>query len=462
MIVSTPHTDWINTAPVFYHEKTGKYATNPLEVVDFDRFEWDWEGLAHYMDYGYCVFTKTPIKHVRFLPPGTAQPQHGGITAPKTQLQEWFEALRTRTTPDEVLALLEAKIRRWREAHQDRSIVLPLSGGLDSRLLLYHLRGVSNLRTFTYGASLKQHQHEEVVRAQWLAAQEKVPWEQIELREFPAYRRTWYDLFGFSTHAHGMYHMEFYKKIKARISAEATKPPIVVSGFIGDIWAGSIYPEPIARPEDLQRLGYTHGICAESRFLQKPPVHFPVRDAFFEAQRPYLHDRRYLVLLTMQNKVMLLRYLTQVPEAQGYETFAPYGDQELALSMLNLPESEREGRVWQHRFLEHIGLSVERQQLPASTENYFNHQGVMHTPLEPLSVSLLREVVRPSYVEQINRNLLDSKAQRRSLWWYRHLRHTRFLRRFVRDRFIGNYFAYMTLYPLQELIKARDAYLKKT
>ncbi|MGF1533388.1 MAG: hypothetical protein ACFCUI_06780 [Bernardetiaceae bacterium] len=453
------NSDWLNTSPIFYHEKTGKTGCTPNEVVDFANFDWDWEGLQLFMDYGYCVYTHTPIRHVRFLPPlSKLSTDKGCHTPPKEQIDIIFENLLTPTDPKDVLSLLSHKLSTWlsNQAEETR-LILPLSGGLDSRLLLYHLKSHPHITTYTYGVSEDQSQNFEVLYAQQIAKLAGVSWQQIPLGNYLSLLPKWNQLFGISTHAHGMYQMEFYQKI-----SEINKfinSPILVSGFIGDVWAGTVSPAPIDRPENLSRLGFSHGLKADSRFLHHYKQKLDVLDLFFEAQRSYLHHSPYLVILTMQNKTMLLRYLMQVPETMGWHTYAPFADQETALAMLRLPHQERKNRHWQRAFIEDIGWNIEEKITAGQVFNYLNHQAAITHPLPLLDVHLLREIVRPAYVEQINKKLLYSFWQRQRLALHRRFRKKRVLWRFFTDDFLPAYFAYLNLYPLQKLIEERNQYL---
>ena len=88
-------------------------------------------------------------------------------------------------------------------------------------------------------------------------------WEQIELRNFYEYLDQWIELYGISTHTHGMYHIEFYTKIFEKYKF---KQPTFLSGIFGDIWAGSINYEDINSFQDIIKLGYTHGLSLDLKF----------------------------------------------------------------------------------------------------------------------------------------------------------------------------------------------------
>jgi hypothetical protein len=106
---------------------------------------------------------------------------------------------------------------------------LPLSGGLDSRLIacVGKDRGV-NMRCFTYGPP----KWGEVVHARRLAANLGLTWERVETgdRFLADYTGMWLDWFGAATHTHGMYQMPLLNRIEEGLP--------IATGFIGDPLGG--------------------------------------------------------------------------------------------------------------------------------------------------------------------------------------------------------------------------------
>ena len=43
-----------------------------LDVIDYDNFAFDEEGLNNYLQFGYSVLGQTMVKDVKFLPPNAA------------------------------------------------------------------------------------------------------------------------------------------------------------------------------------------------------------------------------------------------------------------------------------------------------------------------------------------------------------------------------------------------------
>jgi hypothetical protein len=82
------------------------------------------------------------------------------------------------------------------------------------------------------------------------------------------YRDDWDTLFGVSTHAHGMYQLEFYHRI-----AELQPPPLpLLSGIIGDAWAGAVEVGPVQKAA-IRDLGqFTGSLLARSQVTVAPKI----------------------------------------------------------------------------------------------------------------------------------------------------------------------------------------------
>ncbi len=109
--------------------------------------------------------------------------------------------------------------------------ILPLSSGLDSRLIAGVAADVgTNVYTYAYGAS----DMTDVVYSRQIAKTLGFPWKHIDLsRDFLVkYTRQWADWYGSSLHFHGMYQMAFLDEI-----ADEPGGPIL-SGLIGETLAG--------------------------------------------------------------------------------------------------------------------------------------------------------------------------------------------------------------------------------
>jgi len=392
-------TDWLASQPVFYNEKKGIASHNINDVIDHSNLELDPEGFNNYLDFGYSVFGKTPVKHVKFLRHSSRLliDENGKL---KTEcladpVDEWLDY---KISEDDVIDLVRQRVRAW-EARVSGEIVIPTSGGYDSRLLNWCIEDKSRIRAFTYGISEKQAKSFEVVYAQRLSEILGTRWEQTPLGDFHKYFDDWERLFGVSTHAHGMYHFEFYQKMLPKL--RGNNP--FLSGIFGDVWAGSTNVQTLETSDHLNKLGYTHDVMADFR---RSSFHsnYESRQAFWEEHRDKLADERYQVILTIRLKIILISYLLRVPAFFGFKPWSPFLDIDVCMAMLNLPMERRRKRVWQKEFFQKYGLDLESMNLNASYKNTLDLQAMSRIPVRPLDVLLLSEVIQPDYVKWINRN----------------------------------------------------------
>jgi hypothetical protein len=251
-----------------------------------------------------------------------------------------------------------------------------------------------------------------------------------------------------------MYHMEFYKKILAKTGAGLP----LLSGIIGDAWAGSVEIGPINSPAETLQLGYSHGVAADpDQCLLKAKDQ--LSEKYFEENRYKLKDPLFRVIESMRFKMILLCYLIKVPERFGFHSWSPFLDLDIATSMLNLPVHRRTNRLWQAEYFKKNNLDLESLNLPHSRENNLDKQGIKTVALQPLSVSLLRELIRPAYVEWINKNIRMTNPFRIfATKVISEQKMARVARRLgFRDNVLSAYNAYVTLKPIESMIKKRNS-----
>ncbi|HEX8145346.1 MAG TPA: hypothetical protein VF553_22450 [Pyrinomonadaceae bacterium] len=447
-------TDWLASRPVFYNESTGKASHNINDVIDVDGFEFDAEGFNNYLDCGYSVLEQTPLQGVKFLRHSSRLTRHDDGRLEVLYLDDQVDAwLGKRSHEDDVFQLLYSSVREW-ENSVEGEIILPTSGGYDSRLLNLLITDKERIRSFTYGISENQAESSEVVYAGKISELLKTRWEQIPLGDFHLYFDEWDKLYGVSTHAHGLYHIEFYRKILERV--EGGNP--FLSGIIGDAWAGSVHIAPLTSPADVQRLCYTHGLKADSAMslMRSAPRAF---ETYYLANKDRLASDLFRVVEAMRFKLVLLSYLFRVPESFGFRPWSPFLIPEIALSMLTLPPERRRQRLWQREFFQKHGLDLEAMNLRANRQNRLNQQAQRRIRIEPLDARLLGAVVEPSYVAWINRHVGQQGP-----WWNLLWRIPRLpkiggaLRRLgLEEQREKAYFAYLTLKPIETLLKKRES-----
>ena len=454
-MVNVFQTDWLASRPVFYNESTGKVSHNINDVIDIDDLEFHSEGFHKYLEVGYSVLGQSPVRNVKFLRHSTRLIAHDDGRLEFEYLEDPVDKwLGKQSHEDDVLHLLHSAIHNW-ENSVEGEIIIPTSGGYDSRFLNLMIEDRARIRSFSYGLSKNQANSFEVIHAQKVSEILGTSFEQIPLGDFHLYFDEWDALFGVSTHAHGMYQIEFYRKVLTRVAGGNP----VLSGIIGDAWAGSVNIPDLTSPADVVRLGYSHGLAVDPSISLLRENQSTLFENYYASHRDKLASPLFRVVEAMRFKIFLLSYLLIVPSSLGLRPWSPFLDPEIALSMLSLPAERRAKRIWQKDFFRKHGLDLESMAMPSDTRNELNYYAIRKVPLEPLDVGLLREVVKPDYVNWVNRHINRQRVLPLWVWKVHQTPKVAGLlsRLGISDQRLESYVAYLILKPIEKLLRRRDA-----
>lgn len=415
-------TDWLGLTPIFYNEVTKKTSRNINDVIDFSNFEFDENGLNDYLDFGYSVFGYTPIKNVRYVPPHSRlEIKDDEITV--TELPDpALKYLDKLSNENDVFDMIRESVRQWE--NKEEKLVIPTSGGYDSRLLNYMVEDKSKIETFGYGVSNNQETHFEVVYAKELSRRLGTKYTHIPLGGFHNYTDHWFEQFGISTHLHGMYHIEFYNKIKDILGNNVR----ILSGIVGDLWAGKEVP-PINSPDDVIHIGMSHGINANSEYcLMKRTI--DRKEEYFEKNKELLRIPQYRVLSLIRTKIMLLRYLMVIPISLGMEAVSPFVDIDVCMGMLMISPDRRRNRIWQVDFFRKHDIMIEDSPSIRHIEdpNTLDLVAQNRISLEHLDIEKMGSVFVSDYLKLINEQ---------------------------NNTNVGAYNSKVTLLPIQEMMKRK-------
>ena len=257
-------TDWLASRPFFYNLRSGRYSRCIDEVIDLADLEFDPEGLNDYLDFGFSVFGRTPVRDVRMLRFSSrlySGPEGLRVEELDDPAYAWLERS---SRVGEVVDLAEALVNEG-VADAAGEVVVPTSGGLDSRFIDVLLHDRDRVRAFTYGGSDDPARSAEAVKAAELCRRLGLRWELIPLGDFHRYLDEWDRLFGVSTHAHGMYQIEFYRHIVPRVSSGS----LLISGASGEWFSGDDPEvrviETLRGPDDLLEVFRYGRMCADSQ-----------------------------------------------------------------------------------------------------------------------------------------------------------------------------------------------------
>lgn len=392
--------DWLGTNSIFMNSRKNTHSDTINSVIENDNIRFHPEGFNNYLQFGYSVFEQTPLTDITFSRFSSQLVKTDDQTLKWNHLEDPVEKnLDYKLSETDIIDLIRYRVQEW-ESKIDGCIAIPTSGGYDSRLLNWCIRDKSRIRAYTYGLSNNQSKSTEVLYAEYLCKKLGISWEQIPLEGGEEYLLQWLDHFGISVHAHGMYQIEFFNKLKSKVD----KSKNLLSGIIGDAWAGSIDVPHIESAEHLIRLALSHSVSVN-------PSHSKLKTSnelaieFFNKNKNKLRDYRYRIITLIRFKMILLKYLVQLPTRLGFITWSPYLDMDIAIAMLNLPEHRRKHRIWQRDFFCKEGIDVESLEINSDNINILDIILAKKTFTQPLCNRIFDGLIDDSFIEWINRNI---------------------------------------------------------
>ena len=342
--------DWTGSIPVFHAAAGPALIVSSLEPmvvegldlgpVDFDRV-----GLVSLLVHGYFLGDRTlfgsmrllrPDHAARWSPEGHAERPLGTLTPSQERWSAGWDDL-----AEEMAAGFRRAIRRTLAGAP--RWVLPLSGGIDSRLIAAVAAedGV-DLTAVSYGPA----GWSDVIYARRLARRLGIPWRRVDLddRYLADFTPLWADWFGSALHFHGMYQMPFLTSVRDVDRRIAT-------GFTGDPLGGAQTEGMAAGDRPMaQRLSDKWHVWTREqlrRLLRDDPTDaFAALDEELDRQWAELvgEDYQRTWLIFQSNHVA--RFSSYQPLMYDYwkGVGTPFVDRELAAFTLSLPRVALEGR----------------------------------------------------------------------------------------------------------------------
>lgn len=388
--------DWLRSRNYFYNTRTNKISENINDVIEYSRIKFHPEGLNNYLKYGYSVFGQTPIEDVKVLEANMRVYLDDSGKIVEEYLEDPFEKLMGRESKtSDTLEYLEYIINKFVD-NSSKQIIVPTSSGFDSRLINAMIKDNNRIHAYTYGISENQSESIETVYAAKLCSILGISWRQIEIGFFHSLIDDWENLYGISTHAHGMYQMEFYEKIR-----KIENDGVVISGILGDVWAGKTRVDKIDSAEKLDKLGLSHGICADD-VPCKIGTDNDLKNRYYAKNKEKLKDENWRVLETCRRKSILLSYLLRVPEKNGFLSWSPFLDALAVSKILNLEWKEKDRRKWQVEYFRKHNLLIGDLNLRCDKRNCLNGLACLKYKLKPLNADVLSDVFEKKCIEKIN------------------------------------------------------------
>lgn len=397
--------DWLGSIPLFYNSETSVVST----IAQFckSNSKLNFKEVINFCEVGYSILGNTIIDNVKFMEFNSTLELSESEVKVNSKFDFALKDLMSDEFENEKSVLINiSKYLNDSIMDFDGDIIVPTSGGLDSRLILSLINpgNKAQLSCYTYGVNKKQKNSFEVVYASEICKKLGLYWRQIKLKDIYDWIPQWYKIFGFSTHLHGMYQIDFYKGI---LNNKHHQNPILISGIVGDAWAGSINYSDFGIPE-FKKMAYSHNLCLDRRFFTKKIArgndNYEIEDSNLER---YCKNDRLKVLYTIRTKMLLLSYLMTLPEYFGIPALSPFLNYNVVKSMLLISPERRRNRKWQRDYFKSVGLDIENMNLNFSKINTIGVDLVEGHLFEKLSSEFLNDFFDPKKVENINKTLLN-------------------------------------------------------
>ena len=260
--------DRVRSVPVFYSLRGDRLtiSDDPIEMLDAAQpAEVDRQAAAQMLDMGFCIGSKTLIAGIDQVPAGCAVtfgPSGIVSSAPTLSSQfsgecdRWDAPKQRGDSLDEFDHVNFVVFSRLAQLLGDRPALVPLSGGMDSRLVACWLKkmGVRRVVTFTYGTESDPETQESQRVADALGLEwrffpyTEVGWQTVARSEaFQKFLR-----FGGSLSA--IPHVQDFPALAQLAKDSTLANAVVVPGHSGDFVAGSHLEEHLlARPSTSSR-----------------------------------------------------------------------------------------------------------------------------------------------------------------------------------------------------------------
>ena len=104
-------------------------------------------------------------------------------------------------------------------------------------------------------------------------------------------------------------------------------------------------------------------------------------------------------------KIILISYLTQIPEYFGMPAWTPFLNFEIVKAILNLNKDRRKARIWQKDFFKRVGLNLEDMNLKSDKRNRLDYDISKSVQIEKIDIELMKKYINEKRLIEINKLL---------------------------------------------------------
>ena len=382
-------TDQVRSYPIYFSSCQGGVfvGTNPRSApFSFDPSNVDANAIAEYLMCGYVLGEGTLQNSVSCLLAGHTLWVENTSTAPVTR--RYFRYLptveNTLSVEDMTIYFGEVLDKIFKKAIDqlgDRTVWVPLSGGLDSRLVLCKLveHKYKNIRAFSYGV----HNNHEIRKAKDIASHLNVSWHGLpsklsDLKQlYSANIRQEYARYADGLHAVPTY-LDFEAIYRLRETKLATEEDVIINGYSGDFLFGGHIPEGLAEKPNLDNL-ISHVVDKHCSHFRGEVANEMERIVYKSVERSLRSEE-----IGDENDKMMCAYYESwdwqerqskavVNGQRLYEFFEldwllPLWDKDLVLFWSNVPQAQRIRQTLHVRYLKNYNFKGVYDQLRSVNE----------------------------------------------------------------------------------------------
>jgi hypothetical protein len=348
-------TDWLGSFPCYIDDINSEIASH-WSMLDIDSRESDNIGSYILKTYSYIPTQRTLKQGVRrMLSNQTLLWSSSGISINSTNADL---TLKPRGKISEIIQCTTESLKR--DCLKKSQIIIPLSGGYDSRFLASIVKQKLHKKfsSFTYSLLGYRNDCYESKVSKVVAQKLSSPWSSFDLTGYSIYEKTITDWAGGFTHINGDYYEMFAEQVLREYGENQRQESLVISGIVGDLWCGKVKAN-FSSNIKIENLLYNHGSCLYKWMLSENEIKIRTKAEselkLFFSERIYSNETFLLELV--RAKVGLLSFLCYSFERRGLPCSAPFLEKKVVEAVLSLDKEERLLRKWQDNYFESIGIA---------------------------------------------------------------------------------------------------------